>query len=232
MKRQDYYPGTVGNQILWLKRFASSLPAHADALRLSAAVLADAIADALWVAYTLGPWRTAVRAFAKAATAAMEAVQTGTGRGANGLPGFTAPPLGDAVPRPSGALKRIFRLVQIIKVNSGYNEPIGRQLGLLTLTDDREHPAPSLEVTVERGEVRERAVLKMEKWGHTGLYIEGRRGGGDWEKLGITTEVTFFDERPLLVPGQPEVREYRVRYFEDSSPTGEWSPVVMVTVSP
>jgi hypothetical protein len=72
----------------------------------------------------------------------------------------------------------------------------------------------------------------MEKWEHTALHIEGRRGRGDWEKLTITTEVTFTDDRALLSATQPEVREYRVRYYDDSAPTGEWSPVVNVTLSP
>ena len=65
--------------------------------------LADAIADALRVAYTLGPWRTAVRAFAKSATAAIEAVQTGAGSGSGDLPVFAPPPHEDVVPRPPGA---------------------------------------------------------------------------------------------------------------------------------
>jgi hypothetical protein len=47
-----------------------------------------------------------------------------------------------------------------------------------------------------------------------------------------SSAVTFFDERPLLVPGQSEVREYCVCYFEDRSPTGEWSPETPATISP
>ena len=64
------------------------------------------------------------------------------------------------------------------------------------------------------------------------LHIEGRRGGGDWEKLGLTEETRFLDDRPLLAPTQPEVREYRVRFYEGSALTGEWSPVATATVSP
>ena len=122
--------------------------------------------------------------------------------------------------------------MQLIKFRPGYTAPIGHALGLLTIADDREHPAPSLEVAIERGAHAEMAVLKMEKWEHPGLHIEGRRAGGDWERLCMTTEGTFTDDRPLLDPARPEIREYRVRYFEDNAPTGEWSPVVTVTVSP
>ncbi len=232
MKRQDYYPSIVSEQVLWLGRFARELPGQAAELPLTAEVVAGAVADALWVAYTLGPWRTAIRMLSKTATAAMEAVQTGTGDDAHELPSIIAPVPGDAVPRPPGALKRIFRLVQILKASPGYNEAIGRHLGLLTLTDAREHPAPSLAVKVERGATSEVAVLKMEKWGRIALHIESRRGGGDWEKLGLTSRIRFTDARPLLDPARPEIREYRVRYYEGNGPTGEWSNVVKVTLSP
>ena len=232
MKRQDYYPGTVEEQVLWLRNFASTLPAHAAALHISLATLAEAIADALWVAYTLGPWRTAVRTFAKASTSAMEEVQTGSGTAANDLPAFTLPPRGAVVPRPPGALRRVFRIVQLIKVEGGYTGAIGLALRITTIADDREHPAPSLEVSTERGAKAEVAVLRMEKWDHTALHIESRRSGGDWEKLTVTTEPTHRDTRPLLDPAQPEVREYRVRYYEGSAPTGEWSPVAKATLSP
>ncbi len=232
MKRQDYYPSAIEEQVLWLRRFANSLPAYADVLRLGAAALADAIADALWVAYTLGPWRTGVRAFARAATSAMEAVQSGASTGAFVLPGFTVPPIGNVVPRPAGALKRIFGLVRGIKASPGYTEAIGRALGVLTITDDRVHSAPSLEVSIQRGAVNEEALLKMEKWDAPALFVEGRRGGGGWEQLAITLNSSFTDRRPLLVPGQPEIREYRACFYADNVPAGEWSPVVTVTVSP
>lgn len=102
----------------------------------------------------------------------------------------------------------------------------------LVVADDREHPSPSLEVAIERGAYSEVAVLKMERWDHLALYIKGRRDGGDWEKLGITTEGTITDDRPLLDPARPEIREYRMRFYEGSAPTGDFSPVVTVTVSP
>ncbi|MCA1963224.1 MAG: hypothetical protein LDL31_04705 [Prosthecobacter sp.] len=40
------------------------------------------------------------------------------------------------------------------------------------------------------------------------------------------------DERPLLVAGAPEVREYRMRFWDKGTPNGDWTDVVKVTVSP
>ena len=40
------------------------------------------------------------------------------------------------------------------------------------------------------------------------------------------------DERPLLQAGTPEVREYRMRFWDKGPPNGDWTDVVKVTVSP
>ena len=40
------------------------------------------------------------------------------------------------------------------------------------------------------------------------------------------------DERPLLAAGTPEVREYRMRFWDKGTPNGDWTDVVKVTVSP
>jgi hypothetical protein len=65
-----------------------------------------------------------------------------------------------------------------------------------------------------------------------GVYIESRRGTGDWEFLGIDTESPYKDERALLVATQPEIREYRMRFWDKGTPNGGWTDVVKVTVSP
>jgi hypothetical protein len=65
------------------------------------------------------------------------------------------------------------------------------------------------------------------------LTVEGRRGQGDWEEIGILGRRALRDTRPLAVRGQPEVREYRARFFDGSDHlSGDWSPVETVTVSP
>ena len=74
--------------------------------------------------------------------------------------------------------------------------------------------------------------LTFYKYNHMGVYIEGRRGTGAWEFLAIDTESPYEDERPLLVAGAPEVREYRMRFWDKGTPNGDWTDVVKVTVSP
>ncbi len=48
----------------------------------------------------------------------------------------------------------------------------------------------------------------------------------------IDTESPYMDERPLLVAATPEVREYRMRFWDKGTPNGDWTDVVKVTVSP
>jgi hypothetical protein len=36
----------------------------------------------------------------------------------------------------------------------------------------------------------------------------------------------------LLVATQPEVREYRLRFWDKGTPNGDWCDVVKITVSP
>ena len=48
--------------------------------------------------------------------------------------------------------------------------------------------------------------------GWDAVEIEGRRNNGPWELLAVCLKRKYTDLRPPLVPGQPEVREYRLRY--------------------
>ena len=41
-----------------------------------------------------------------------------------------------------------------------------------------------------------------------------------------------FTEDLRLVAGQPEVREYRMRFWDKGTPNGDWTPVQKQTVSP
>ena len=35
-----------------------------------------------------------------------------------------------------------------------------------------------------------------------------------------------------LAAGQPEVREYRMRFWDKGTPNGDWTDIVRITVSP
>lgn len=231
MTRQDYYPVAISAQVLWLQHFADTLPQFIGVLAIDETRMLEGIADARWLAYVLGPWRTELRTFAPAGTAAIEHAQTGTGDGPMQLPVYQLPPLPEGVvPRPPGALKRLFKLIYTIKVVKGYTEGIGRLLDILPKKDTREHTTPTFKIKVLPASPNQKVAIRSSKHDHDGAFIESRRGGGGWEKLAISVTHLHEDTRPLLVPGQPEVREYRLRFWDDGKPNGDWTDVTAVTV--
>lgn len=50
--------------------------------------------------------------------------------------------------------------------------------------------------------------------------------------MAVDSESPYLDERPLLVAGTPEVRKYRLRYWDKGTPNGDWSAVLNITVAP
>jgi hypothetical protein len=194
--------------------------------------VAAAVNDAKWGHYILSEWVSAVRTFTPATTNAMDAALTGAGVDPVALPTFAAPALPTGVtPAPPGLLNRIFSLNIRIKATGTYTEAIGTDLGIEGQEDTTVHPAPKLNATVEQGPECQCVRLGFYKYGHMGVHVEGRRGNG-WEFLAIETSSPYVDQRPLLVATQPEIREYRLRFWDKGTPNGEWTDVVKVTVSP
>lgn len=223
MRLQRYFPSRTPEQVLWLTNFRDKLPAQAGPLGLEQAEVTAAVADAGWLLYVLGAWLASVRKFPKVATRGVKLVMHG--RGANALPGFTAPPLPDDVaPMPDGALERIFFLVRRIKQEPACTTAVAQDLGIATRPEARRE-VPRFWLRLERGAKGEMAVaIGFSKYGHQGVWIESRRGGAAPEPLGIGVPTPFHDRRPLQTPGQPEMREYRMRFWDKGEPNGEWTP--------
>ena len=177
----------------------------------------------------------APRAFNPAATEAVDLLLTGTGASAVVLPTFTAPTLLAGVAAvPPGALTRIFDLVAEMKDADAYTDTIGQDLQIIGPEESASHAAPALKLKVEQGAGSECVKISFVKYGHMGVYIESKRGAANapWEFIGIDTESPYMDERPLLVATTPEVREYRVRFWDKGTPNGDWCDVGKVTVAP
>ena len=234
MKRQDYYPTHIAEQVAWLQQFAREAAGLTHLKCLNPERVAGIIADALWLAYLLGGWRTGMKSFVRAAPAYLEHAQTGKGAGALALLMLTVPPLpAGVVPRPPGALKRIFNFVRAVKGARGYGKELGSKLGLLPLPNSKVYPKPTFKVQAVAGVINQVVRIRFSKRGRQAVVIESRLVDGEWIQLGTYHNGTMYDDdRPLRVPGQPELREYRLRFFEDGHPTGEWTTVARVTVGP
>lgn len=233
MKRQNYYPSRLSEQAAWLENYRLKMPIHGAALSQTPAEIAATVNDAGWGVYVLLTWLSAVRAFSPSTTDAVEDVLEGTGSTAIVLPTFVPPALPSGVTAAlPGILTRIFGVVARIKTADGYNEIIGADLGVIG-PEETPKDQPKFTPTLEQGTGCQCVRLAFFKYGHMGVYIESRRGAtGVWELLAIDTESPYLDERPLLVAGTPEVREYRMRFWDKGTPNGPWTPVAAVTVSP
>lgn len=233
MKRQNYYPRRMSEQVAWLLNYADKLPKYAAVLSLSSEEVADRVADAQRCAYVLGPWLAVVRGFAPAATASMDFVLYGTSNGMAALPNFVPPDADEGTAAlKAGAMHRIFHQVGRIKLAAGYTPAIGLDMGLVGSENTMSRTTPKMKLKLQGGTVGQWVRVSFTKHGHEAVYMESRLVGGEWNYLGIDTENPYIDDRPLKVPGVPEVREYRMRFWDKGSPNGPWSAVATVTVSP
>ncbi len=232
MKRQFYFPTRISEQVNWLGNFADKLPGYATPLGLDAPTVTAAVADAVWGKYVLGLWLTDVRSFTPATTDAVDEALSGTGASAIAMPAFTPPtPPAGVTAQPPGLLTRLFALVAKCKLASGYTEAIGTDLGVVGAAETPKD-VPKLRVEVSQGLTGQIATLKFFKYTHQGVSIESQRGAGGYEFLAIDTESPYVDDRPLAVAGQPEMRSYRMRFWDKGTPNGPWTDPVTVTLAP
>jgi hypothetical protein len=226
-KYNSYYPGRIGDQILWWTNFILKLGGYQATLGYAAADIAAVLADANRIFYLLNTVQPAAQSFAQTITDHINLVENGGSNAIVDLPTFvlptTPPPPPNVLP---GALKRVFAFITNLKTRPGYNSDIGTALQILssTVADD---PAaiPAVIVTPNSGEV----VLAFKKIGHPGVLIQEQTGAGSvWNTLAISTSSPYHDVRPLAAAGQPEKRRYRFCYW-DNVPTNVWTPVYEVT---
>lgn len=151
------------------------------------------------------------------------------GEGPPHLPIFQPPPLPEGVTEvPNGALARIFRFVRRTKLAAGYTEAIGTDLGLTGSGEGPERSVPRFELKSGRGAVGPVVEIAFFSYGHQGVFIESQHAGEVVETLGLGGGSSYEDQRPLRTPGQPEVRSYRLRFWDN----GEWTPWREITVTP
>ncbi len=232
MKQQVYFPSHLSKQILWLAQFRLGFPAVAVLLKIQPKDIEDTLNDIDWLLHGLRGLRAPLEHLAKAVTAFNKTLQSGEGDKRVIPPPLSFPePPASLPPRP-GALKRLFKMVQILKRSQGYDESMGRKLGIESnLFSKVDAPAPTFKLKLVAGDTHAIVEGRFRCYGRPGVWVECQRGEDDWEPVGggIFCRSTFRDDRPLLDPTRPEYRHYRMRFW-DAKPFGEWSPVAMIMV--
>lgn len=232
MKHQLYFPPHVSQQVLWLANFLHHFPFIATKLNLQPQEVADALADIEWLLHGLRDLRSGLEQRTKAVTAFTKALIGGKGALPVMPPPMVFPPAPTVPPVRPGALKRLLKLVRRIKFTPGYENNMGITLGIeANHYPQADSPAPTFKLKVLSGGTHDIVEGRFRRYGRPGVWVECQIGDGDWEPVasGVFARTTFRDDRPLLDPTRPEIRRYRLRYW-DAKPFGEWSPVASVTV--
>ena len=215
MKRQDYFPTRIGDQIVWLNNFKTKLPLYATALGLSNAQLDAILLDVANAIYALDDYRGALTpANTSCHQCIQDALYKETVPGDIMWMGFT-PPAGAPAAVPHGCLKRVFKAINDqIKPHPSYTVMIGEDLG----TEGAEEPAPS-PTAVPELDLRATGVWTKKQFDGIKLQFD----------LGAAGQQSDIDLRPnytlnwLPAAGQSAVIKVRARYLYKGEEFGNWS---------
>jgi hypothetical protein len=228
MARQDYLPNAEDQLVVWFANLAAKLPGYATLLEIASTDVLAVESDALFVAAVVN-YAEAVRLDLKETTAFKNLELYGPLGGAiPTLPGGADPIT--LSPRAPGIIPRTRALVQRVKAAAHYTQAIGQDLGVVG-------PEASEPLTVKPtgrafASGPHEATVEFRKGGFDGVLIECRRAGeAAFALLAFDTYSPYVDNRPPLVPGQPEAREYRMRYRKADEAVGEYSDVMSVVVN-
>ena len=231
MSNQGYFPTNEAERSVWLAHFRTKLPVHCVELGFSLDDINSTLADIDFYIWLVQSWNPAVQKNAVEASAFKALIGTGSGSELVALPVHV---VFDPEPLPvlPGVLTRLFNLIQRIKMAATYNLVVGKDLGIIGTQSTADSDVPDFTVTTERGPTIERVKLNFTKYNHGGVIVESRRNGGPWEVLGFAVTKPWYDDRALLVDTAPEVREYRLRWWDKGDANGEYTAVQKVTVAP
>jgi hypothetical protein len=139
-----------------------------------------------------------------------------------------APPAPAAV--PDGIISRWRQLAEQIKNHPKYTTAIGMDLGI----EATEAPAQAMKPRFRSGtEVGGKLQFNLLMDGHDAVAVKCQRGAEpEPTLLGIFTRSKIEDDRPNLVPGQPEVRKYIAEYRDADKPVGQPSDMFIITKQP
>lgn len=128
-------------------------------------------------------------------------------------------------------LKALRGDIRLLKASSGYTEAMGRDLGVAALAAPQ--GVASFFKASAKAELRGSTVrIRWTKGRLDGVNVYLRRAGdSDWRLLGRDTHSPYDDSTPLLKPGVPEGREYRVIGVVKDLEVGTPSDIISVLVS-
>ncbi|WP_295441864.1 hypothetical protein [uncultured Thiodictyon sp.] len=229
MPSSSYFPLSESERVEWLKVYAAKLAIYGQLLGLSAEEITSTLLGIANYIWAVMDWYPTIHQNTLDSTAFKALIATGTGNDPVAVPSprpFPPPP-GIIIP---GLFARIFNQVQRMKLHPAYGEGIGREMGIVATATAVDYPAPEPTAILEQGPKDNHVRIDYPKHGHGGVAVECRINAGPWLLLGHFTRGTIYDKRPVAVSGTPEVREYRLCWWDKDEQSGEWSVVLTVLV--
>ena len=214
-----YFPPAQPEQVIWLDNWITELPKHGPTTGFTAGEITASVADATWAKYCIERVGPGAKTWGQSITAA---IKTNLYTLSTGSPvPFTAFTLPTPIPTQvqSGALKRIFDLVSVMKTRPTCSPSIREALRIIGEEEPVNPDAvPKLgKIIVRGGEV----IIPFTKDGNLGVWIECSIDGGPWQFVVIDTNSPYNDARPVTPPKTAEKRRYRLCFW-DGQPTNVW----------
>ena len=232
MKKQIWLPTTESDLCPRLNSLTLKLPGSGYPAKygLTAAQTTDARNDYLWLNYGV-----TVSLQCQAEAQNRSQWKNKLKNGPQGAEASTVPSIRSEFSAPNvpvvrdGIIPRFRALVNYIKNHPDYDVADGIDLGI----EGTALSAPVMKPTaVLRATGPTTVRHSVAKNGHEAVDVYCRRGAEPAAtKLGRYSRARFDDNRPNLVTGQPECREYTYQYVDDDEPVGEVSDVLRVITS-
>jgi len=208
-----------------LNTFREKIGGYAATLGLLPAEVVAVNADADYMAFVvLGA--TSSKEYVQAWTSRKDRARKGTDPAMGPYPApvdVTTPPA-DVVP---GIETRFRALVARIKANPNYTNDIGKDLGIVDEQPSPEVTSPELSIKL----VGTDPVLSFKKGATDGIRLYSKRGSeASFSFLATDTQSPYVDNRPNVVLGTPEKREYHAFYFKNDAVVGVQGPTISITV--
>lgn len=224
----SYYPAKDADFVVWYNTFVTRLATYSGVLGLSVADMKVVSNDYEAIAYMVNQSEEAKADTQQRVKFKRTLLHGPVTTVPAAFPGDFIPAMAPTNAVPPGVITRLRKLVKQIKANTAYTPAMGKALGI----DKGTTPMPvGIKPTGSVLALPAAAVeIKFVKRGFSGVQVESKRGGASgWDVLGSFVRSPLLDTRELLVPNQPEVRSYRLRYLDGNAPVGDVSDTLTTT---
>jgi hypothetical protein len=213
-----------------LQKLDTKIPGYTTILSLSAGDVTQLHQDRLWFEFAVLQTGVFKDEYAERVEYKNLLRNGPIGSPNNGWPTLDSIVFPPNVPPAPGIEPRVRALIRRLKAHANFTDAIASDLGINTpVASPPDVIKPTVRAVALPGCCSQ---LTYPKRDFDGVLAQSLRGNGDWETIGVKIRASFTDDRPPATPGQPEIRQYRLRYMDGDTPVGEWSDVVSVTLAP